>query len=270
MPKQVEITPEVRVVLADCVIGGDGQSLILPDRQLEPPLYRAVDKVLTALGGKWDRRRRAHVFPEAIHEALSEALKSGVAVDQKRTLEQFFTPPAIAERVAELAELREGHLVLEPSAGSGELVRAACWRGANVLAVEVDSGLMPALLDVADLWPGRVRRVCEDFFEWLPEYEAYAGAPWNGPVDRVMMNPPFGNGRDMTHVMKALAHLRPGGILVAVMSPHWTFASTTAASAFNAEINRHPHEWVPLPEGSFKSAGTGVSTGILTIHKGKA
>jgi hypothetical protein len=45
----------------------------------------------------------------------------------------FPTPPKLATRMAALAKIEPGHRVLEPSAGTGNLVRAVCvdWRAAR-------------------------------------------------------------------------------------------------------------------------------------------
>jgi predicted RNA methylase len=263
MPKQVTITPEVRAVLERCKV--EGATVILPPEQLDRPLYQAVNKVLTALGGKWDRRTQGFLFAEGIDGQLREALDAGVAVDRKRTVEQFFTPPEIARQVIDLAGIEPTDLVLEPSAGAGALVAQALMCGAFVLAVEQDSAMMSKLLDLADTFPGGLRRVCADFLSWEPGIDP---EPFDRPIDKVVMNPPFGNGADIGHVTRALHFLRPGGTLVAIMSPHWTFATSTLAQAFRGMVNDHSHTWVDLPANSFRSAGTDVNTGILTIQKG--
>lgn len=257
MPKQVTISPEVADVLARGQWVGD-ILFKLPEGQLERPLYEATNKVLVALGGKWDRRERGHIFTLAARDAMEAALAAGVAVDQKRTLEQFFTPPELAARVASLAQIEPEHRVLEPSAGDGALVGAvarAC-STAIITAVEIDPATYEALFKQ---WGLRATILCADFL----------ALPIERQFDRVVMNPPFGRGADMAHVARALENLRPGGRLVAIMSPHWTFATDSASQAFRGLINDHSHSWEALPEGSFKTAGTGVATGILKITKGE-
>lgn len=263
MPKQVELTPEAREVLTRATI--EPLWVFLPTGKLDPAVYKAVDNFLKALGGKWNKSGQGHKFERGTAD-VAAAIAAGSATDTKRTFEQFFTPREVAEQVADLADIGEGMLVLEPSAGAGALVDVALERGASVIAIELDSALMPILLDIADKWPGRVRRICEDFLTWTRRLDREAG--FDVPIDRVVMNPPFGRGADMAHVIRALDFLRPGGVLVAIMSPHWTFANDSAAQRFRGVVNDHSHDWAPLPEGSFKSAGTGVSTGILTIRKG--
>jgi predicted RNA methylase len=263
MPKKVEITPEVREVLANSTIHGTAQNpvVVLPPGQLDRTLYVEVDKALKALGGKWSRVHLGHVFDRPVEGELAEALTSGVAVDQARTAEQFFTPILIAEQVFDRARLAAGMRVLEPSAGEGALLRRPLAYGCEVIAVERDGRLVQKLIDRM-CGRGGTTTACGDFLEWKPD-------PADPPIDRVLMNPPFGKGADMVHVRRALGFLRPGGILVAIMSPGWTYRSDRQAAEFRAVLAGHEYLWDPLPEGSFKSSGTSVSTGILTIHKGE-
>ncbi len=263
MPKQVTITPEVRAVL-ERGAWAEGGTFHLPEGHLERPLYEACDKVLRALGGKWDRKARGHRFAADKRQALDDALNSGVAVDQKRTLEQFFTPAEIAEQVCDAAGLSPNDYVLEPSAGAGALVLPAMRRGCHVSAVEIDPDLASRLKADVEGQFDRMRFgiAVGNFLEWVPRY------PQREDFDAVVMNPPFGRGADIAHVTRALHFLRPGGVLAAIMSPHWTFAKDSVSQAFRGLINEHSHDWTPLPEGSFRASDTGVSTGILTIRKG--
>lgn len=256
MPKQVTITPEVRAVLS--AGRAEGNTYFLPAGQLDRDLYLAVNKVLTALGGKWNKQAGGHVFARGLGEQLTEALASGVAVDKKRTAEQFFTPPEVAARMFEKAELLLCHHVLEPSAGAGALLTEPLRLHCPITAVEQDRDLA---INLKSIVGNQGVTHCSDFLQWQPR-------DTSPPIDRVLMNPPFGRGKDMAHVTHALKFLAPGGRLVAIMSPHWTFAEDAQSREFRLMLDWHKSGWEPLPEGSFKSAGTSVSTGILTINKG--
>ncbi len=252
MPKTIGINPEVR----DVLIRGTWPSeevFKLPDGQLDRKLYEGVNKVLTALGGKWDRKVAGHRFSAGARAALEGALSAGSVVDKKKTLEQFFTPEAVADRLIQAAEVADGLDVLEPSAGAGALIHAVrrVAPAANITAAEIDPELEAGLLAL------NVAEVVIGDFATLDI----------GRFDRVVMNPPFSNGADMAHVTRAFEMLRSGGVLAAIMSPHWTFASSARAQTFRdfAEANRGL--WTPLPEGSFKESGTGVGTGILVLKK---
>lgn len=246
----------------------EGETYFLPDRQLDRPLYQKVDKALRALGGKWDRKARGHVFPADMREQLQAALSAGEVVDTKKTMEQFFTPSQVAEKLMlhlhNTAEGRslEGMQVLEPSAGEGELVQNLLDRGARVTAIELDGDLCQrALSGFEKRWGIEV--IGGDFLA----FDEGIDDPW---ADAVAMNPPFGGGADMDHVSHAYKFLKPGGRLVAIMSPHWTFAEGKKAKAFRAFSESIGGQWHPLEDGSFKSSGTGVSSGILVLDKPEA
>lgn len=263
MARGVSISPDVKAVLERATVEAN-RIVRLPEGQLDRALYTAVDKVLKALGGKWNSRVRGHVFADGIGGELADALGAGFAVDQKRTAEQFFTPPHVAAKVFERALISEDMHVLEPSAGNGRLIWPILDLGALVTAVEQDEDLCAGLVREAteryrhgDLFVFR-----NDFISWAP-----AGSH---PIDRVVMNPPFSRGQDMAHVKRAFGFLRPGGILVAVMSPHWTFGTDRQSDEFRRFVFSRTHHWDPLPDGSFKSSGTDVRTGILSLRKAEA
>lgn len=257
MEKTVEITPEVRSVLERAT--ASGPVLKLPEGQLDRPIYEAVDKVLRALGGKWDRRQGGHVFAREPGVVLAEALAVGHAVDHKRTLEQFWTPPAVVRQMCDLAGDIEGLDVLEPSAGNGCILFEIIGRGGSPTAVEIDEEQASQLAAETE---GRVPVYGDNFLSWVPRPPETPGA-----FDLVLMNPPFRRGIDMAHVWRAFGFLKPYGCLISVMSPHWLFAQEAAARQFRDEVHRRVHRWRALPDGSFRGEGTSVNSGILTIYK---
>lgn len=255
MARGVSISPEVKAVLERATV--EGKVVRLPDERIERPLYVAVDKVLRALGGKWNSRAGGHLFSSGIGGELAEALGSGFVVDAARTAEQFFTPPAVAAKVFARARLARGMTVLEPSAGMGALLAEPLRLDCRIVAVEKDPDLAAGLIGILRGLTSGVWHA--DFMDWAPG--------WLPPVDRVLMNPPFSRGQDMAHVTRAFGFLRRGGVLVSVMSPHWTFAEDKQSEEFRRFVASHINSWEPLPDGSFKESGTNVKTGILTLHK---
>lgn len=237
--KTVKIGPEAAEVMRRG--SWEGEVFILPAGHLDRALYVEIDKALQALGGKWNRHRKGHVFSATGHAELVAALDAGHVVDQKKTLEQFYTPPELGARMARLALIEEGDLVLEPSAGSGRLVEAAFACNAYVVAVEIDWNVAQRLPDLDPV--GALTVYAADFMTWTPP----AGTD---PIDCVLMNPPFSANQDIKHVLRALDFLRPGGRLVAIMSPHFTFAQDAPSRAFRKLIG--------YPEGQPGPAGLSV------------
>lgn len=256
--KRIQIAPVVAEILGRCTVQGD--AVILPEGHIDNrDLYLAVDKVLKALGGKWNKGRRAHIFAAGLGEQLTEALAAGHVVDQKKTLEQFFTPEALAERMASLAGIGPGMHVLEPSAGDGRLVRAALAAGAAFIsAVEIDPKLAEVLGQF--MWGQHAGGVfCDNFLSWWP--------PSPIPIDVVLMNPPFSANQDIAHFYRAFELLRPGGVIVALMSPHWRFAEDHASQQFRAHMINGDAVIEDVPEGTFKESGTGIRTVMVRMVK---
>lgn len=73
---------------------------------------------------------------------------------------------------------------------------------------------------------------------------------------------------DTKHVAHALRFLKPDGLLVSVMSASVTFRDNKLTADFRALIRERGGDIEALPEGSFKSSGTGVNTVIVTIPAG--
>ena len=164
------------------------------------------------------------------------------------------TPEPVACRVIEAASLdRAGLEVLEPSAGTGNLARLAAEHGAVVDCVELQAGLAAELSR-----SGRYRHVWQGDFLSREPCARY---------DRVVMNPPFENGADAAHVQHAAAFLKPGGVLVAVVSRMaGRRESRRADKAFAAFLVRmHTHR-TPLPEDAFKAVGTSVACDLVRVE----
>lgn len=227
----------------------DGQALRLPE-QLDRKTYVQVAKAIEAAGGKWDRKAGAHLFEVPAADAIDQIIATG-GVTTRQELQQFFTPPALAERVVACADIQQGNKVLEPSAGKGALALPACRQGAEVTCVEIG--------ECARVLEGRFgsRLFGTDFLILTPADL--------GLFDRVCMNPPFQRQADIRHVSHALQFLRPGGRLVAVMSAGTLFRDNRLTTDFRATIAALGGTFEELPPGSFKESGTMVNICLLTV-----
>lgn len=229
----------------------DGNTLRLVG-QLDRALYTRTDKVLQAAGGRWDRRAKAHVFEGEAAARIEQVLLTGDIAVPRDEFEYFPTPPEIAALVVERACLDEpGLLVLEPSAGRGALALPCVAAGATVDCNE----LMPANHAHLLTQPGIRVATCQDFLQ-VP------GVPF---YDRVVMNPPFGRQADIKHVQHALGFLKPGGLLVAIMSAGVVFRENRLTTDFRALVEQRGGTIEPLPEGAFKESGTMVNTVLVVI-----
>jgi predicted RNA methylase len=249
----VRIDDDVLEVLRRARITGG--RLTLP-HQLERKIYVRVDRVLKAMGATWNRKMQAHLFEEHAADVIDDALATGVVVDHRREFNLFETPAPLARQLVELAGVQAGMKVLEPSAGPGRIVRALLDAGARVWCVEIEERTARPLLDelaTEFVYVG-------DFLEWSKD-------PEEGLFDRIVANPPFSRSQDVEHVEAMWRLLAPGGRLVSVMSPGWTFHRTHRADLFRAFAYGHGCQWEMLPERSFRESGTDVNCGVMVIDK---
>lgn len=228
----------------------DGDTLTLVD-QLERKTYQEVARVIEAAGGKWNRARKAHVFPGSAAEAIEPVLLTGEVTNRKQEFGQFYTPAALAGTVLDtLARKKKAGRMLEPSAGRGAIAAMAHLRGWIVDCVELDQKNVDLLCSIS--FNGVVHG---DFLEQEPR-----------PIyDGVGMNPPFAGQADIRHVMHATKFLRPGGRLVAIMSAGVTFRQNKLTTEFRAFVAERGGTIVPLPEDAFKESGTSVNTVLVSF-----
>jgi protein-L-isoaspartate O-methyltransferase len=165
------------------------------------------------------------------------------------------------------AQVVPGQRVLEPSAGTGNLVSAIIARGflgldcgGQVVAVELNTGLAELLRQQRDKTlyanDNNFTVHCTDFLQCNGDL---------GLFDRIVMNPPFANGQDVEHVTHALHMLKPRGRLVAVMSNGVTFRQDRKTTAFRELLEARGATIEELPEDTFKESGTSVRTVLVTI-----
>jgi predicted RNA methylase len=207
--------------------------------------------------------------------AMSEALDKGVKAIAVPQL--FETPSDLARRLANEAGLLAGRRILEPSAGTGNLIRAALGAatGADccqIVAVERNVALAQSLIDQRNRTVHATERnfrvVCGDFLEIDGPQALTADVPEPSPLglfDAVLMNPPFEKQADIRHVRHALRFLKPGGRLVAIMSAGVTYRQDRVASEFRALVEERGGVIEPLPDDAFKGAGTSVRTVLVTL-----
>lgn len=85
------------------------------------------------------------------------------------------------------------------------------------------------------------------------------------------MNPPFENGQDAEHVMKAYSMLKPGGKMVAITSAGPFFREDSKSKNFRDWLKSVGGEFEDMAEGSFMGKDsfrqTGVRTKMVTIQK---
>ena len=198
--------------------------------------YDEAVRVLLSISGVPDKSGLQFSFEYVPSEMLREICTSGCIPD--RQSHQFYpTPESVARVAAELAAIGDGDQVLEPSAGHGDL--AAFLPVDRTRCVEV-SALRCSVLKARGF-----DTVQADFIEWA--------STTTERFDRVVMNPPYSEGRWRAHTEAAASLVRAGGRLVAVLP---------ASARNNFDVAGFACVWSRVFDNEF--AGTSVSVAILT------
>lgn len=242
----MHIKHDILQVLSECTTNGN--LLSLPD-QLDRNLYVRVDKVLKAAGGKWQSKKRAHVFNGESADALDQMLLTG-SVTMPQDFGFFPTPLPVAEQAVELLDVREGMKVLEPNAGRADLVKPIVGK-AVIDCIELYEPNIEHLNTIAGL-----NNVTHgDFLGMSPD-----------PIyDRVLMNPPFLRYSYARHILHAYKWLRPGGRLVAIASGNLLWQDCKPLQALKELIEANGGDILELPNDAFKSSGVMVKTVLISI-----
>lgn len=157
-----------------------------------------ADRIMESIGGtKVSEFRWAFDYDPT--EVVQEIVASGCVPDQKA--HQFYpTPERLARIAVDMADIGPDDTCLEPSAGMGGLAdlmkQAAEW----MHCVEVSPMHCKVLV-------AKGHSVTQtDFLAWSGD-----------PVDCIVANPPFSEGRWQAHTQHAATMVKPGGRLVAIL-----------------------------------------------------
>lgn len=178
--------------------------------------------------------------------------------DKSVGIDYFPTPPKIANKMVEKADIRPGMRVLEPSAGNGAIADAikSAEPSAKITTNEISSQLV-------DILKAKGYDNTQKDFLSMPTDQKY---------DRIVMNPPFGKGSqgiDQLHIRHAYEMLAPGGKLVGVASEGSFSRSDRNAKDFQQWVDSLGGEVEKVEPGAFMSSinPTGAATRIVVINK---
>ena len=172
------------------------------------------------------------------------------------TIPGFFpTPIPVVIEMLNRARIEKDMRVLEPSAGAGNIAD-------TIRHTRPDAKLevMEINYRLRELLTLKGYNLIADDFMQVSRAEA-------GEFSRIIMNPPFENLQDCLHVRHAYDLLAPGGILVSIMAPSFEYRNDRKSTEFRDWLGTVNATWENLPNGSFKSSGTGVSTRLLVIER---
>jgi predicted RNA methylase len=173
----------------------------------------------------------------------------------------FPTPEPLAERLVGMARIEPGNTILEPSAGTGNLIDA-------ILKTHDDVRISYCEMNcfLLDILRAKYEGVNGVRFLGRDCFDIDTGQGENR-FDRIIMNPPFERGQDVDHVFRAwYSLLAPRGILTAIVSAG-VFSRTDKKAKEFREFLRNSKAFVnDVAAGSFKSSGTGVESKIVQVR----
>lgn len=172
----------------------------------------------------------------------------------------FPTPPAVVQRMLEYAQIREDDLILEPSAGTGVILDAIRQHWADAVELYCCE-INHTLRDLLEMKGYRfAERIGSDFLN---------GGPYDQDprFDVIVGNPPFEDGQDRQHIVRAYQWLAPGGRLVMICSEGPFFRMAKADVQFRLWLAEHGAETERLPADAFKPSGTSVTTRLVIMYK---
>jgi hypothetical protein len=241
-------------ILEKCTV--DGNVVKLPNIQLERSSYMEVKKKLEGIGGKWKGGKTSgFVFPSCPKQLLNN-IQGGEKINLKKDFQFFDTPDYLCDKLVELAGIEENHLVLEPSAGQGAIVKAI-HRAHNRMKVFCYELMDQNTIELLKIGTGSLTVLGNDFLKNQNEYL----------FDRIVANPPFTKNQDIDHVMHMYKHLNKGGRLVSIMGKGWTFREGNKEKEFRSFLEQKSAIVEDIQKGAFKSSGTMVETVIVIIDK---
>jgi hypothetical protein len=201
-------------------------------------LQREVTSLLSMIGGA-QTNALTYEFQYDPREVLEEIVMTGL-VPEHRSHQFYPTPDTLAQEAVELAEIEDGHRCLEPSAGQGGI--AAFMPRDQTTCIEI-SPLFSKVL------------TSKGFHVETMDFMTFATTTPNR-YDRIVMNPPFADGRATQHVQAAAGLLKPGGRLVAVLP---------ASLRHKTMLEGFDHTWGEVRSNEFE--GTGVRVALLVASK---
>ena len=112
----MKIDKNIIALLTECQTEGNTLRIT---QQLDRKTYAQLNKVLTAIGGKWNSAKKVHIFPEEVEDIIEQIINTGEYTSEKQAFQFFPTPTDLAEKIVALANIQPTDSCLEPSAGRG-------------------------------------------------------------------------------------------------------------------------------------------------------
>lgn len=245
-----------RGVLNNCII-------FLP--KMSDADYNRIKPFIEHLGTHW--REKEQGFRYNISDGLMERRIEKLCEAREIVLSEYQlfqiknqyypTPHRLAREMVKLAKIEAGHKVLEPSAGSGRLLNEIIRYTdiENIQGIEIDESKAQTLHKCG-------YNIINTSFE-----DYYNNKKSNVEFDRVVMNPPFSEERDLRHTAMAFNLLKTGGILVGLVAENSLYYDREITRKFNSYLAEFDAQVIDVPYGTFEESGTLVDICIIVLEK---
>lgn len=239
-------------ILKNCVL--EDNVMRLPKVQFNKKSYAEAKKWIEEAGGSWAGGKvQGFVFPFDAKRVFG-ILNSGKRCNLKQDFQFFETPSDLSDWIVQLAGgVEEGDHVLEPSAGQGGIINAIHRSCPNVVVDCFE--LMPENKEIL-LKLKNINLIGDDFTKGCPS-----------KYNKIIANPPFAKNQDIKHVRMMYERLEQGGILVSIMSKHWTFSDENICIDFRNWLKDVKGTIHNISSGEFVSSGTNIETVAIVIKK---
>ena len=223
------------------------------------------------IGGHWSEAHQGFVFikevsTEIIKGAIQKANnKNPLSKEQieREKLQAYFTPLEVSRRMQQLVHIYDNDIVLDPSAGTGNLVNDLNVPKENIFLVEPNAEFCEFLRR-----SGYVNVIQSTFEEALDRKML----PNN--ISKVLMNPPFSKQTDLKHILLAYELLNKGGTIVSIIGKNSLLErdinnqkSSTLEAFVNTCKSSKFHQIVNLEPASFEESGTICDTCMIILEK---
>lgn len=248
----------------------DGNVLYLPDIKEGPlPNYADVRKALLNAGATY--KRNTFVFPSDAQPFI-DRLTGGESVNIKKEFQFFATPYLLANRLVNLAEIKNGMSVLEPSAGQGAIIEAIYKAFPHYMKsqndkpgvtvdyyelMDINREILSKKIRASERWSSSTSCMGDDFLAANPTFQ----------YDRVIANPPFSKNQDIDHIRHMYNFCKAGGTIVSIASTHWKRSNNKKEKLFREWLDNIDSRTEDIEAGEFKESGTLVSSIIIIINK---
>jgi len=188
-----------------------------------------TEEALTYLGGV--KQGKEYHFDYDIAKVMKEVRRTG-AIPERKSHQYYPTPEHIARVAVEWADIQPLDTVLEPSAGQGHIAQF------------IDSPYT-SCIEISDIHCKVLKEKCPKSGVRCMDFMSLKVMSF----DKVIMNPPFSDGRAADHVKHASTLMADNGILVAILPA--SFKNKTIVDGMS-------HEWSDVYENEFQGCSVDV------------